>query len=142
MSIQAQSVTILFSEEVCIGPMVSCTYICRAPIYKEFIMRRVCCPRAFQFPRGGVLLLALVYFVHALWPSAAAAAVPAATTEERSLRLDPQVLKFLQSAEEADKRGNADVALIELKNAVRLAPQNGEVRARLGIMLLRLRQTI
>ena len=42
----------------------------------------------------------------------------------------------LKRADEAQKAHHPEVALIELKNAVRLAPKNGLARVRLGAMLL------
>lgn len=50
---------------------------------------------------------------------------------------DTELTRHLQQASRALKNGNLALALIELKNAVRLAPQNGAVRAQLGLVLLR-----
>src|SRR6266567_4112857 len=50
---------------------------------------------------------------------------------------DPQVAKLLKDADAALKGGNVNLALIQLKNAVRLAPQDGNTRAQLGMALLR-----
>lgn len=49
---------------------------------------------------------------------------------------DPELVRDLGLANNAMKSGNLALALIELKNAVRLAPQNGAVRTQLGIALL------
>src|SRR5258706_2976955 len=88
-----------------------------------------------------VSLLASVLSLYApLSPTQAA--VSAAAPAGISSPLDPEVAKLLQSADDAAKRGNANLALIELKNAVRLAPKNGEVRTRLGVMLLSFGQTV
>ena len=50
---------------------------------------------------------------------------------------DPQVAKLLTDADAALKSGNLNLALIQLKNAVRLAPQDGNARMQLGLALLR-----
>ena len=50
--------------------------------------------------------------------------------------LSPEVSKLVRDAATALKGGNLNLALIELKNAVRLAPQSGSVRAQLGLALL------
>ena len=49
---------------------------------------------------------------------------------------DPQVAKLLKDADAALKSRNLNLALIQLKNAVRLAPQDGNARAQLGLALL------
>src|SRR6202035_5404817 len=49
---------------------------------------------------------------------------------------DAEVTRFLNEADKALNAGNLNLALIQLKNAVRLAPTNGEVRAHLGAALL------
>jgi putative PEP-CTERM system TPR-repeat lipoprotein len=54
--------------------------------------------------------------------------------------LDSEVVAYLKRADAAEKAGRPDVALIEVKNATRLAPKNGQVRTRLGSMLLSARQ--
>lgn len=48
-----------------------------------------------------------------------------------------EVSRLLDDADKALKSGNINLALIQLKNAVRLAPANGEARAHLGAALLR-----
>jgi putative PEP-CTERM system TPR-repeat lipoprotein len=50
--------------------------------------------------------------------------------------LTPEVRKLLDDADAATKAGNFNLALIQLKNAVRLAPKSGEARGRLGTMIL------
>src|SRR5687768_4390947 len=63
----------------------------------------------------------------------ARAALPSANGD---LAGDPRTTKLLNDAETALKSGNLNLALIHLKNAVRLAPQSGTVRAQLGLALL------
>ena len=67
--------------------------------------------------------------------SAAWADVPPANAPAKPA-MAPQVAKLLQDADVALKAGNINLALIHLKNAVRLAPQSGAVRAQLGNALL------
>ncbi len=51
--------------------------------------------------------------------------------------LTPELSRLLQAADRADKQGNIGEALIELKEAVRTAPQNPAVHAGLGIAMLK-----
>ncbi|HEY4264639.1 MAG TPA: XrtA/PEP-CTERM system TPR-repeat protein PrsT [Micropepsaceae bacterium] len=68
--------------------------------------------------------------------SPAEAAVPIPNTEAASpMSLDTK--KLLDDAQSAQSRGELGLAIIQLKNAVRLTPRNGEVRARLGMALLK-----
>ena len=67
--------------------------------------------------------------------SAVAAAAGVAATP--SPGITPEVTRLLEAADHADKEGNIGVALIELKEAVRTAPQNPEVHAQLGIAMLK-----
>src|SRR5206468_10228114 len=60
-----------------------------------------------------------------------AAAAPATSVQSS------QVERLLADADSAEKSGNLNLALIQLKNAALLQPENGEVRARLGLALLR-----
>lgn len=60
-------------------------------------------------------------------PAAAAGLPPSA---------DPKVAHLLEDAQHALQQGNLNLALIDLKNAVKLVPGDGEVRARLGLVLL------
>src|SRR5215467_11073471 len=53
-----------------------------------------------------------------------------------SAPLSPTVQKLLEDAGNAIKVRNYDLALIQYKNAVRLAPQNGPIRTRLAALLL------
>ena len=66
----------------------------------------------------------------------AAEAEPAVRPIE-PIPLPPQAGKFLQDADRSLNAGNLDLALIQLKSAVRLAPENGAARAKLGLALLR-----
>jgi putative PEP-CTERM system TPR-repeat lipoprotein len=52
------------------------------------------------------------------------------------LQLTPEVAKLLEDADKARSAGNLGLALVQLKNAVRLAPASGEARARLGAALM------
>ena len=68
----------------------------------------------------------------------AGAALPPSNSDAKAIPgISPQVAKLLQDSDNALKSGNLNLALILLKNAVRLAPQTGEVRAQLGVVLLR-----
>ncbi|HXJ01418.1 MAG TPA: XrtA/PEP-CTERM system TPR-repeat protein PrsT [Micropepsaceae bacterium] len=66
-------------------------------------------------------------------PMAAQAAAPSNSGSQPAL--PPQITKLLQDADAALKGGNTNLALIQLKNAVRLAPQAGDARAKLGMVL-------
>ena len=68
---------------------------------------------------------------------AAAPAAPPATSAVIQAPMSSDTRKLLQDAENAQTRGDLGLALIQLKNAVRLAPRNGEIRARLGAALLK-----
>jgi putative PEP-CTERM system TPR-repeat lipoprotein len=80
----------------------------------------------------GALFLAAAFCVSA---ASDAFAAPAANNPG-ALQLTPQVSKLLDDADKAMAAGNLNLALIQLKNAVRLAPSNGEVHARLGVAFL------
>ena len=67
-------------------------------------------------------------FAHVSHAAPAAGTAPARTSE-----LD----RLLADADRAEKAGNLNLAIIQLKNAALSAPGNGEVRARLGIALFR-----
>ncbi len=79
--------------------------------------------------------LACVALSAVTWTSSNTLAAGAAA--RASPGLPPEVTKLLEAADRADKDGNLGVELIELKEAVRAAPQNGDVQARLGIALLK-----
>src|SRR5437588_3739015 len=68
--------------------------------------------------------------------SDAAELTPVRGTGPKSGTLDPRLTSFLRDAESALKTGNVNLAIIQLKNAVQLAPKQGEPRARLGLVLL------
>ncbi len=53
-----------------------------------------------------------------------------------------QVERLLADADSAEKAGNLNLALIQLKNAALLQPENGDIRARLGLALLRTGQAV
>ncbi len=54
----------------------------------------------------------------------------------------PDVTRVLQDADSAERTGNLNLALIQLKNAALLAPKDGDIRARLGAMLLETGQAV
>src|SRR6266550_3890722 len=83
---------------------------------------------------SAVLLLSMLGAAMPL--SAAYADLPNANSSAAK-PTDPQVAKLLKDADAALKGGNLNLALIQLKNAVRLAPQDGNARAQLGMALLR-----
>src|SRR5437763_8473129 len=65
--------------------------------------------------------------------SDAAALTPAAAIAAKPGAPDPRLTSFLRGADSALKTGNINLAIIQLKNAVQLAPKQGEPRARLGL---------
>ena len=91
--------------------------------------------------RASVLLLA-AFMAGA--PLVARADIPPATSNAAGVakpsqpdaRSDPRLTKLLNEANAALKKGQVDLALIQLKNAVQLAPKNGAVRAQLGLTLI------
>ena len=80
-------------------------------------------------------LAKLLVFIGLAIPFENVAAAPAAVGP--SVAQLSQVERFLADAQNAEKTGNLHLALIQLKNAAVLQPENGEIRARLGIDLLR-----
>lgn len=66
--------------------------------------------------------------------AAAGPATPPAATYSQPV--DPKVANLLRDAGSALKTGNLNLAIIQLKSAVQLAPKQGEPRARLGMALL------
>ena len=60
----------------------------------------------------------------------------------QSTQLTPEVKKLLEDADAATKAGNINLASIQLKNAVRLAPKSGEARGRLGLLILQSGQVV
>ena len=93
-------------------------------------------PKRRRFAIAAPLLLGVALGLPGQAPSAAAA--PAPTNDVRSDgAMSSDTKKLLQDAERSQTSGGLAVALIQLKNAVRLSPRNGEARARLGIALLK-----
>jgi putative PEP-CTERM system TPR-repeat lipoprotein len=88
-------------------------------------------------PRSLFLGASLLCVALAINTLPASAVVPPANSGTKVAPLSPGVDKLLKDAAAALKAGNLDLALIQLRNAVRLAPQNGSVRAQLGQALLR-----
>ena len=85
-----------------------------------------------------ILPSALALMLGVCAPCTFAQAAPSANSDTKVLPgMSPQVSKLVQDAATALAGGNLNLALIQLKNAVRLAPQNGAVRAQLGLALLR-----
>ena len=68
---------------------------------------------------------------------AVAVAAPAAPAADDYAGLPPKVQQFMRDADASLKTGNMNLAVIDLKNAVQLAPGAGEPRARLGLALAR-----
>jgi putative PEP-CTERM system TPR-repeat lipoprotein len=52
-----------------------------------------------------------------------------------------EVNRLLLEAQKALKAGNAELAAIQIKNAIRMAPKNGTVRAQLGLVMLAMGDT-
>ena len=71
-----------------------------------------------------------------------ASAAPSTTAAATSSAVTPKVQQFMRDADSALKTGNLNLAVIELKNAVQLAPNAGEPRARLGLALLQQGQAV
>jgi tetratricopeptide (TPR) repeat protein len=53
-----------------------------------------------------------------------------------------EVNNLLRQADEAERQGQVELALIRLRNAVRTNPQNAEAHARLGVLLVKSNQPI
>jgi len=66
-----------------------------------------------------------------------ALAAPQPLSHSAASASNPEVKQLLADAQKAMESGNVRLALIHLKNAVRIAPDDGVVRARLGIAFLR-----
>ena len=81
--------------------------------------------------------LACVALTMLTWVNSSAFAAAAGVAATGSPGITPEVTRLLEAADRAGKEGNIGVALIELKEAVRTAPQNPEVHARLGIAMLK-----
>src|SRR5258708_224013 len=87
---------------------------------------------AFKYKAG--LLAMLVVTMGALAAGNVIAAP--AVADASSVQVTPEVRQLLQNADKALNAGNLNLALIHIKNAVRLAPEDGDVRVRLGVMIL------
>jgi putative PEP-CTERM system TPR-repeat lipoprotein len=87
-------------------------------------------------------LLALTLGVCTPATFAGAALPPGNTDAKPQPALSPQVTKLLEDANKSFKGGDVNLALIQLKNAVRLAPQNSDLRAALGWTLLKSGQMV
>src|SRR5258707_3090790 len=83
----------------------------------------------------GVFLCLLALTLGVCTPATfAGAALPPGNSDAKlQPGLSPQVNKLLEDANKAFKGSDLNFALIQLKNAVRLAPQNCEVRAAFGL---------
>lgn len=56
--------------------------------------------------------------------------------DEALVGADPQITRLLKEADGAARTGNFNLALIQLRNAALLAPKDGNIRAKLGAMLV------
>ncbi len=68
---------------------------------------------------------------------AAVAASPSSANLPKDGVFSNEVKKLVEDAKRAQTAGDLGLALVQLKNAVRLNPKNGEIRAYLGIALLK-----
>src|SRR5882672_8802806 len=82
----------------------------------------------------GALLLAAAF--SALSMGGAMGALSPFERENAQLQMTPRVMGLLEDADKALAAGNVNLALLNLKDAVRLAPANGDVHWRLGDMWL------
>ena len=73
---------------------------------------------------------------------AASTAPAAAGVDNYAAGLPQKVQEFMRDADSSLKSGSLNLAVINLKNAVQLAPGAGEPRARLGMLLLRQGDTV
>jgi putative PEP-CTERM system TPR-repeat lipoprotein len=65
-----------------------------------------------------------------------------AGTDNSSSQFSPEVKKLLDDSDKALASGNVNLALIHIKNAVRLAPRDGAVRVRLAVAILQTGQAV
>jgi putative PEP-CTERM system TPR-repeat lipoprotein len=82
----------------------------------------------------------LIVALCALSCSQGEAATASAGSADPSAQALSQVDRLLAEADSAEKTGNLNLALIQLKNAALLQPTNGNIRARLGLTLLQIGQ--
>jgi len=99
---------------------------------------RMRCARAHRGQlKGGISILFFVLTLGFGWFSTAQAIAQPVDSKIRALTPDTRVPKLLEDADRAYNSGNLELALIQMKNAVRLAPTDGEARARLGLLLFK-----
>jgi putative PEP-CTERM system TPR-repeat lipoprotein len=92
-------------------------------------------PNTSHLRLTALLLLGVAAGVYA--PGQGHAATSPANGASIQAPMNSDTKKLLRDAENAQTRGDLGLAIIQLKNAVRLAPRNGEIRARLGMALLK-----
>ncbi|MBN9572252.1 MAG: tetratricopeptide repeat protein, partial [Alphaproteobacteria bacterium] len=85
----------------------------------------------------GVLGLVGGDLVHGVAPAAAAYEATSPATGKKGGADAPGLRRMVEQAHDALKKGDVKTAIIYLKNAVTVAPKNGQVRAELGYLLLR-----
>ena len=83
---------------------------------------------------GKICLLTVMIASHGV-PAEAATPVANPAPPQSAMNSDTKAL--LKDAQRAQNSSDLAVALVQLKNAVRLAPRDGEVRARLGMALMK-----
>ena len=94
--------------------------------------------RITSYERRGRLAVSVWAFAALLCLTPASADTPPQNSISASgISGNAEVANLLRQADQALKQGNIGLALIQLKNAVRAAPQDGNVRAQLGVVLLR-----
>jgi putative PEP-CTERM system TPR-repeat lipoprotein len=91
----------------------------------------ICPSVAFKYKKN---LAVLTIAMCALSAGQTRAAVPAAANAYA--QFPPEVGKLLEDSDKALGAGNVNLALIDIKNAVRLAPKDGTVRTRLASLIL------
>jgi len=89
----------------------------------------------FSILKNSAAALALMSLAPLLLSTAAQADNPPAKIRPLP-RVDPQVKALTDAAIQSLKQGNIPLATIQLKNALRLDPDNGSLRVRLGYVLL------
>lgn len=85
----------------------------------------------------GVLGLVGGDLVHGVAPASAAYEATSPATGKKGGTDAPGLRRMVEQAHDALKKGDVKTAIIYLKNAVTVAPKNGQVRAELGYLLLR-----
>ena len=79
--------------------------------------------------------LAALLLLSAFASPAALAALPAKPAAQNASN-NPQIKVLETAAAQAVRQGNLPLAIIQLKNALRIDPNNGTIRAQLGLVLL------